>query len=45
MGQYHLPNFPIPQDFKDQDPNNYLKSLCMEGLQKDDGEISPDISP
>ena len=44
MGQYHLPNFPIPQDFKDQDPNNYLKSLCMEGLQKRYGEISPDIS-
>ena len=44
MGEYHLPNFPIPKDFASQDPNNYLKALCLDGVEKRYGDISPEIN-
>ena len=28
MGDYHLPNFPIPEDAPNQDPDEYLKDLA-----------------
>ncbi len=43
MGEYHLPNFPIPVDAPSQDPNDYLKQLCKEGVKKRYGDLTPDL--
>jgi DNA polymerase-3 subunit alpha len=43
MGEYHLPNFPIPTDSPTQDPDEYLKILTQAGAEALYGEISPDI--
>ena len=43
MGEYHLPNFPIPVDAPVQNPSEYLKLLTNEGASKKYGEISPEI--
>ena len=43
MGQYHLPNFPIPTDSPTQDPDEYLKMLTQTGAEAIYGEISPEI--
>jgi len=43
MGEYHLPNFPIPTDSPTQDPDEYLKILTQAGAELLYGEISPAI--
>ncbi|HAE87878.1 TPA: DNA polymerase III subunit alpha, partial [Candidatus Marinimicrobia bacterium] len=41
FGEYHMPNFPIPEDVPGKDPAVYLKRLSEEGLRKKfrDGQI------
>ena len=43
MGEYHLPNFPIPEDSPTKDPDEYLKMLTQVGADALYGEITPDI--
>jgi len=43
MGEYHLPNFPIPKDSPIQDPGEYLKGLTNDGAVDRYREISPEI--
>ncbi|MBH09801.1 MAG: DNA polymerase III subunit alpha [Candidatus Marinimicrobia bacterium] len=43
MGEYHLPNFPIPKDVSVDHPDKYLEILTKEGAEKLYGEINPDI--
>ena len=43
MGEYHLPNFPIPEDSPTQDSDEYLKMLTQAGAELLYGEIIPDI--
>ena len=43
MGEYHLPNFPIPEDSPTKDPDEYLKMLTQSGAELLYGEITPDI--
>ena len=43
MGEYHLPNFPIPEDSPTQDSDEYLKILTQTGAELLYGEITPDI--
>ena len=43
MGDYHLPNFPIPSDAKNSNPDEYLKSLCVEGVKSRYGDYSPEL--
>tara|TARA_B100001250_G_scaffold285808_1_gene247859 strand:- start:341 stop:3775 length:3435 start_codon:yes stop_codon:yes gene_type:complete len=43
MGEYHLPNFPIPEDSPTQDADEYLKILTQVGAELFYGEITPDI--
>ena len=43
MGEYHLPNFPIPEDAPTKDPDEYLKMLTQSGAELLYGEITPDI--
>ena len=42
-GEYHLPNFPIPEDSPTKDPDEYLKMLTQAGADALYGEITPDI--
>ena len=43
MGEYHLPNYPIPTDSPTQDPDEYLKMLTQAGAEAIYGEILPEI--
>ena len=43
MGEYHLPNFPIPENSPTQDSDEYLKMLTQAGAELLYGEITPDI--
>ena len=43
MGDYHLPNFPIPEDVSDKDPDTYLQKLCETGVQNQYGDIKPEL--
>jgi len=43
MGEYHLPNFPIPEEISVEHPDQYLKMMTQSGAEKLYGEISPDI--
>ena len=43
MGSYHLPEFPIPETDGNTDPDNYLKQICMNGLQERYPDITPEI--
>ncbi len=43
MGEYHLPNFPIPKDSSINDPSKYLKLLTNDGAVDRYQEISPEI--
>ena len=43
MGDYHLPNFPIPEDASDKDPDTYLQKLCETGVQNQYGDIKPEL--
>ena len=40
FGQYHLPVFNIPKSFEKSDPDLYLRTLCMEGLNS----LFPDVT-
>ena len=42
MGDYHLPNFPI-QDAENLNADEYLKSLCVEGVQNRFGDYTPEL--
>ena len=43
-GVYHLPNFPIPEDESDPDPDIYLKKLVVKGVEKLYADITPKIN-
>ncbi|MBT3502138.1 MAG: DNA polymerase III subunit alpha [Candidatus Marinimicrobia bacterium] len=43
MGEYHLPNFPIPEGSPTKDPDEYLKILTQAGAGLLYGEITPSI--
>lgn len=43
LGEYHLPKFPMPDDSKSSDPDEYLHKLCVKGLNKHYGTISKEI--
>ncbi len=43
-GSYHLPNFPIPKNENNGDPDEYLKSLVAAGVNKIYNDITPDIN-
>jgi DNA polymerase-3 subunit alpha len=40
-GTYHLPNFPIPENGKNGDPDDYLRSLVDTGVKDMYSEITP----
>ena len=42
IGEIHLPSFPIP-DGQVNNPDDYLKSLCMMGLEQKYGDLSPSL--
>ncbi|MEE8335850.1 MAG: DNA polymerase III subunit alpha, partial [Candidatus Neomarinimicrobiota bacterium] len=43
LGEYHLPNFPMPADASNQNPDDYLKVLCESGLQHRYGQVTEDL--
>ncbi len=43
MGTYHLPNFPIPKDAPNQDPDEYLRVLSENGVKQLYGEVNPEL--
>ncbi len=43
IGESHLPNFPIPNEAKTTDPDEYLKFITESGAENLYGEITPDI--
>ena len=43
-GEYHLPNFPIPENGKNGDPDDYLRSLVDTGVKDMYGVITPEIN-
>ena len=43
LGDYHLPNFPMPDDSKSSDPDDLLQKLCINGLNKLYGTIDKEI--
>ena len=43
MGDYHLPNFPLPEDAPSDKPDEYLKILCKQGVQDLYGDLSPEL--
>ena len=43
MGEYHLPNFPIPKNAQNSNADDYLKSLCLEGVQARYGDYTPEL--
>ncbi|MBT7738720.1 MAG: DNA polymerase III subunit alpha, partial [Candidatus Marinimicrobia bacterium] len=43
MGDYHLPNFPLPENAVNETPDTYLQNLCEIGIQKRYGDINPEL--
>ena len=43
-GSYHLPNFPIPEDGGNNDPDEYLKTLVVSGAKNLYSDFNPDIN-
>jgi len=43
MGSYHLPTFPIPGINGEGDPDQYLRNICVKGLNDRYNEITPTI--
>jgi len=44
MDKYHLPEFPIPELNGDSiDSNDYLRSICMDGLKERYSDITPQV--
>ena len=44
MGDYHLPNFPIPANLPEQTPDSYLKTLCEKGVKEKYGDYTKELS-
>jgi DNA polymerase-3 subunit alpha len=44
LGEYHLPNFPIPKEAKTDEPDDYLKELAKEELKKRYPKITAELS-
>ena len=44
MGDYHLPNFPIPDNVINKDPDVYLETLAKNGAKNLYRELTPNIS-
>ena len=34
MGKLHLPTFPIPKEYKTEDPDKYLRIICEQNIKK-----------
>jgi DNA polymerase-3 subunit alpha len=43
LGEYHLPNFPIPAKSSSSNPEDYLHKLCIKGLNDRYGTINEEI--
>ena len=43
-GDYHLPNFPIPKEEPDTDPDAYLKKLVINGAKGLYSEMTPKVN-
>jgi DNA polymerase-3 subunit alpha len=43
LGEYHLPNFAMPDNSTSSNPDDYLHKLCVKGLNGCYGTISEDI--
>ena len=43
MGDYHLPNFPLPEEAPSDKPDDYLKILCKQGVQDLYGDLNPEL--
>ena len=43
-GSYHLPNFPIPENDKSDDPDEYLKTLVISGAMDLYSDLTPNIN-
>ena len=44
MGDYHLPNFPIPKESPHKTPDEYLKALCKQGITEKYGDYTNELS-
>ena len=43
-GEYHLPNFPLPEDEKNTDPDDYLRKLVVDGVKDLYEEMTPKVN-
>jgi len=43
MGDYHLPNFPLPEEAASETPDTYLQNLCEIGVKERYGDINPEL--
>ena len=43
-GEYHLPNFPIPEDESNTDPDEYLRKLVVDGAKNLYEEMTPKVN-
>ena len=43
LGDYHLPKFPMPDNSKSSDPDDFLQKLCINGLNEQYGTIDKEI--
>jgi DNA polymerase-3 subunit alpha len=44
LGKYHLPKFPIPEESVDTNPDDYLRKLCISGLNDRYSTITDEIN-
>ena len=44
MGDYHLPNFPIPKESPHKTPDEYLKALCKQGITEKYEDYTDELS-
>jgi DNA polymerase-3 subunit alpha len=43
MGKHLLPEFPIPEDETERDPDKYLKKLTIQGIEEKYSDMRPDV--
>ena len=43
-GEYHLPNFPIPENESNKDPDDYLRKLVVDGAKGLYEELTPKVN-
>ncbi|MBD3274183.1 MAG: DNA polymerase III subunit alpha, partial [Candidatus Marinimicrobia bacterium] len=43
MGKHLLPEFPIPDDETERDPDKYLKKLTIQGIEEKYSDMRPDV--